>query len=286
MFRQTYKTTIRNLFRSGLFWFMVIILGGIAVYGGMQGFQIHYEFDSVTGTLKMIKDDSPLFVLGYETYIKKITSAVCTNVMSYAMPLITVLSTVLVLNRDYGDNFYEIEKCAGMKASSYLFGRIAALITVNFSLATIASFVSFHVYIISRGGLSTMGTLYYITDSSIRLMRLIVLIAFPTILFYIGVTYLLGCIFHSGLYSSIISICYVVFIALPNLILGGIIPQAYYDYLAPIPQKLEHYLYWYDTYGFNTNLSLKDATLAFLFMPSVFLLTLIVSYILIRKRDK
>jgi len=45
-------------------------------------------------------------------------------------------------------------------------------------------------------------------------------------------------------------------------------------------------LYWYDTYEFNTKLSLKDATLAFLFQPTIFFITLILSYVFVRKRDK
>ena len=284
MFRQTYKTTLKNLFRSGLFWFMLMILIGIAIHGGMEGFQLSTKIHPVTGAIKTVKDTSPEYVLSYPVYIKRIINSVLL-VMNYAMPLIAIVSTVLILNRDYGDNFYEIEKGAGISPAAYFFGRIAALITVNFSLVIIASLVSFHTYIITRGGVSSMGTLYYITDSSIRLMRIIVFIAFPSILFYVGVTFLFGCILHSGLSASIVSIAYIVFNRLQPRI-RGFIPPLYEDYFSPLPHKLTNYLYWYDTYSFNPNLSLKDAALAFLFQPAVFLLTLIVSYILIRKRDK
>jgi len=284
MFRQTYKATLKNLFRSGLFWFMVALLIGIVFYSGIEGFQLNTKIHPITGEIKMVKDNSPEYVLGYGVYIKRIIISVLL-VMNYAMPLIAVVSTVLILNRDYGDNFYEIEKGAGISPAAYFFGRIAALITVNFPLVVIASFISFHTYIITRGGISEMGALYYITDSSIRLMRIIVFIAFPSILFYVGVTFLFGCILHSGLSASIVSIAYIVFNRLQPRIRGIILPL-YEDYFSPLPHKLTNYLYWYDTYSFNPNLSLKDAALAFLFQPAVFLLTLIVSYILIRKRDK
>jgi len=286
MFRQTYKATLKNLFRSGLFWFMVAILGGIVIYNSTTAFQISYKPNPITGIVKPIMDTSPQYELHYGTYIKKIISAVCTDTMFYAMPIFTVVSTVLILNRDYGDNFYEIEKSSGISNITYLLGRIAALTTVNFSLVTIASFASFHIYIITRGGLSVVGLTYYITDSTVRLMRAIVFMAFPTILFYIGITFLFGCILRSGLYASIISLGYIMFYPLQKILIKGVLPQIYADYLSPIPDKLKDYLYWYDTYGFNTNLSYKEAILAFLFQPAVFLLTIVISYLFTRKRDK
>jgi len=263
---------------------MVALLIGIAFYSGIEGFQLNTKIHPITGEIKMVKDNSPEYVLGYGVYIKRIINSVLL-VMNYAMPLIAVVSTVLILNRDYGDNFYEIEKGAGISPAAYFFGRIAALITVNFPLVVIASFISFHTYIITRGGISEMGALYYITDSSIRLMRIIVLVAFPAILFYIGVTFLLGCLFRSGMSASIVSIAYIVFNKIqPRL--REFIPQLYEEYFSPLPNKLTTYLYWYDTYEFNTNLSLKDATLAFLFQPTIFFITLILSYVFVRKRDK
>lgn len=286
MFRQTYKSAIKNLFRSGLFWFAVFILIAIAVYEAMNGYKGISVSHPVTGATRMVMDTSPEFTMSYIVYIQRIANSVSADVMFYAMPLVTILTTVLVLNRDYGDNFYEIEKCVGIKASTYLLGRITALVTVDFTLTIIASFTAFHTYYFTRGGVSFMGIQYYIIDSSIRLIRYIVFIAFPIVLFYIGVTYLLGCVFRSGLYSSIISIGYAVFVTVQRTVLRFAVPDVYADYLAPRPQMLGDYLYWYDTYSFNPNLSLKDAALAFLFQPAVFLLTLIGSYILIRKRDK
>lgn len=287
MFRQTYKATIRNLFRSGLFWLIIAIFLGIVIYNAMNPFTGYSKTNPVTGAVKNVMDTSPEYVLGYDGYIQVIWNAVCAHVMYYALPCITVLSTVLILNRDYGDNFYEIEKSSGIRTTAYLLGRITALITVNFTLVIIASFIAFHSYIISRGGLSIMGTMYYITDSSIRLMRIIVLVAFPNILFYIGATYLLGCVFKSGLYSSILSMGYVMFYAFQGYYMKGLIPQSYIDYFSPLPQKLTRYLYWYDTFAApKLSGSQQDATLAFLFQPAVFLITLITSYILIRKRNK
>ena len=134
MFSSVYKTTLKNLFRSLIFWLAAAFVIGVTVYEFSKG---HYgEYDHTLN--EMIYDTDPRFVLSYIHYKSLMQNVCISDVMYYAMPIFTVISTVLVLNRDYGDQFFEIEKASGVKAITYTGGRLAALVTVNFALAAIA----------------------------------------------------------------------------------------------------------------------------------------------------
>jgi len=290
MFWQTYKTTIKNLLRSGVFWFTLLIVTGIAVFEGLDTFGGGTLINSATGAMKSVTDKSPLFVLGYSTYLKRIINTIGGAII-YPIPLAVIVSTALVLNRDYGDNFYEIEKSSGIRPSAYMFGRVSALITINFIPAIIYTFVSFHTCIISRNGVRIMGLGYYVIDSTVRLMRVMIFVLFPAILFYIGTTLLLGCIFRSGLYSSVISVGYVVFFLASGTVLRGAIPAVYAEYLSPYPQKLMFYMYYYDTSNFEYtlkqhNTSFYEAAFCVLFLVGVAALFTAISYLFTRKRNR
>ena len=118
MFRQTYKNTIKNLLRSPVFWFILIVLVFTVMYDEYTG---HFGGDT-----------DPTFVLSYQNFVQTMTNITCAAILFYPLPIFTTFTVVLILNRDYGDKFYEIEKCGGLRPSTYILGRLAALVSVNF----------------------------------------------------------------------------------------------------------------------------------------------------------
>ena len=287
MFWQIYKTTKKNILRSGTFWMLLVVFVYITFDIIIHHWYSYYSFEY----REMIIDTDPRFVLDFETYVKTTYNVVLGKLNFFLMPLFACVSTVLVLNRDYGDNFYEIEKGAGVKPGMYLLGRIVALVTLNFAIAVIAAFGFFHLYMFTRGGIPSMDLWTYITDSTIRIMRNIVFYAMPGILFYIGFTYFLGCFLRNETATAFISIGYALFYATSVMMLRIKIPQVYFDYLSPSPSKLGHYLYAYDSDQFNSittmmNTDLGKATLCVCILVGLFIFYSVISYLRTCKRDR
>jgi len=291
MFWQTYKTTIKNLFRSVTFWLLLMVFSGIVIsesLGVSHGISL---FDENGKFVEFVYDNDPKFILSYGIYIKRIINTVKATIMLYAMPMFTVISVVLILNRDYGDSFYEIEKSTGHKPSTYLFGRLSALVTVNFILAMLASFVALHLYVFTRGGVAHMEFLKYMIDSTARMMRVIACVAWPTILFYIGITYFFGSLFKSGKVSAVVSLTHVMASYFINAFAGRIfVPKVYTDYFSTQPQKLFWYLYHYDTSSFEEtimaqNTNFEKAAFCVVFLIAVGGLFSVFSCFLVRKRE-
>lgn len=286
MFLSTYKTTLKNLFRAPIFWFMAVMIIVVAFRKASTGFTETYNFALNT----MISDKDPRFLVSYGTYIKYVMNACITDVMRFAVPIFTIVSTVLVLNRDYGDNFYEIEKGANINPAKYLFGRIAALITVCFPVTVIGIFFNFHYYILSRGGLG-WSMIRYITDSTVRVGRAIIFIAFPSVLMYIGLTYFIGCLFKSGHIASMFSLAYMTVFVLSDTFLMMRFPSIYNDYLAPLPKKVVWYFWGYDTSDFEGILEMQDTSLSkvilcLTLLIGTFILCSVGSFLFTRKRDR
>ena len=98
MFLTTYKNTLKNLIRSTTFWLLVAVLAIVVIQGVNEGFYL--------------VDTEPDFVLTYQMYIQSIINSLASKLLMYALPIFAVITVVLVLNRDYGDKFFEIEKAA------------------------------------------------------------------------------------------------------------------------------------------------------------------------------
>lgn len=288
MFRQTYKATIRNLFRSGLFWIILLVLFGIAGYESLSstsGYTIHDGH----GGVKLIRDTSPEYVLGYSDYIQLFVNSIRSNVMFFAMPIVAVVSTVTILIHDHEDKFFEIEKSSGVTPFVYVIGRLSALFTINILVTTLICFFTFHFSVFSRGGPNFMGMGYYIIDSCVRLLRPIVFIALPTVFFYIGITYCLGSIFKSGILASFFSIGYIIFYCLVSYTNNMLLPQEYFEIFSPTPSGISYYLLCYDTAFFKTitamhGVDFNDAAFSVVFLVSITILTIFISYFSHRKR--
>ena len=290
MFRQVYKTTLKNLFRTGLFWLVVAVIVVVQFYDVFSPSYGVTKIHPTTGAYIMVSDTDPNYRMTFETYMKS-TSNCPSAVMRYAVPVVAILAVVLILNRDYGDNFYEIEKGAGMRPSAYLLGRFAAILTVVFSFAFIITLVRFHSYFALRSPIREMGTVFYITDSTVRLLRHVVFRLFPPVVLYVGMTFFFGCISRSGIVASLCSLAYMVVYMLQSNVLRWVTPELYNDYFSPVPDKLEMYLYQYDSYDFEYlvryfNTSLEKAALCVLFLVGVGAFLMLISYIATRRRNR
>lgn len=286
MFLITYKATVKNLFRSVTFWLALSVMVLVALEKVLSYSYGYYSME----LNETIYDNDPRFVLHYSTYIKHCFNSLGT-LLSYATPLFAAISTVLILNRDYGDNFYEIEKASGGRPSTYLRGRIGALATVNFAITLLINFVFFHIFVFTRGGVSQMGLGEYFIDSTWRILFMNVTRALPCILFFIGLTYMLGALFKSGIPAAIGGMGYAIFAFVAYMVLRlqmeGL--RFYFDYLSPIPNKLNMYVYMFGTEGFesfvqNQETSLLKALFCIGFMAGCGLLFSLISNFCVRKR--
>lgn len=286
MFRQTYKSTLKNIVRSKLFIFILLVSFGVIVYTKLSQSGSTIIFNSV-GEMKTITKTDPRFAINYGSYIKYITNSVRATVSSYVGPLGAIVSTLIVLERELNDNFFEIEKSHGIISSKYAISKLLALITVNFTFVTVASLFIFHFYILMFGGVKMVGWEYYLIDSSIRLMRALVIFAFPCSLIYISVTYMAGTLIKSVPISAVASIAYLLFNLSSQM--KAIIPETYFNYLTPLPLKAVQYFQWYDAYDFDNIIAMHEVTsgqvsLCYAWFAVLILTCIIVSCIAVKKR--
>lgn len=280
------------MFRAPIFWLILGFLLFIAFHKILQS-----SFGVFNYTLgESILANDPRFVADYEVYIKVAANSAFYFMYTSYMPLFTVVSTVLILNRDYSDNFYEIEKAAGIKPLVYFFGRLAAIITVNFVFIFILAMLNFHLWFFIRGGVEYLDIGEYLIDSFPRVMRNIIFVGWPCILMYICVTYFWGCTFSSGTLAAILSFSLI----LVNTLLSSYSMRFseeffkfYRDYLSHTPYKVSMYFYWFDTQGHESfiksteiDTSIKKVLICIAIFLVSSLVYITISYIRTRKRDK
>ena len=216
MFVSTYRVAFKNLIRSTTFWLVLAVLLINTVHESLEGFYAD--------------DDAPGMVLSYVEYIPCIVNSVCSHFLMYAMPIFTVITTVLVINRDYGDHFFEIEKASGVRLSAYVSGRVCVLVTVNLITLFAMNLADVHLYVFTRGGVVDMGLGEYFLDSFVRVLRADVFVAMPCLVFYIGVTYLIGTLFKNGMIASVAGFGYTLFFYIAFLMYRFRIAAEYFDY--------------------------------------------------------
>ena len=297
MFLSTYKTTIKNLFRSPLFWFITILIFMMV---------LRRPFSAPTVYLSTLKETIPggdaRIIINYKHIIKQAANSAA-PLMAYAFPIFTITSVVLILNRDYGDNFYEIEKAADIKPAVYLFGRLSALITVNFLFILICALINFYLFFIihANGGvewgrIESIDMELFVSESIPRILRNVVYIAWPCTLMYISLTYCVGSIFKNGIPAALTSLSYVLFARI--FVIYGMrteegIAEFYKQYLQPVPLKLLNYFYWFDTpeheriiNAFEVKTSIEKALICIAIFLVCSIVYVTVSYIRTRKRDR
>lgn len=291
MFLATYKTTLKNIVRAPTFWFLLFLFVLKLTETVPNPSSEFYDPE----LKEWITETDPRFVLGLGTFTKR-TSQSVSSMMSELIPFFTAVTTVLVLNRDYGDSFYEIEKAAGIKPRHYLLGRLLALGTLLVVISVVVCFTFFHTYILMRGGVPSLDWVTYFTASAVRLLRYFIFTAIPTILFYVAFTYCIGALFRSGIPAAVVSIGYVVLNTVVYKRLRFRMNPFYFDYLAPSPQQLEEYFYSInrDLIGqtevdgllkmLDTNL--EKAVLCICYLAGLTLIYSTIAYIFTRGRDR
>lgn len=282
MFFTTCKNTLKNLTRTTTFWLILSVMIIVAVEhatGACYGMYMP-EYDEV------IMDTDPRFVLEYQRYIIHITNSLA-NLLSYAIPIFAVVTTVIIAQRDFNDNFFEIEKSMNVKYFKYLIGRILTIFIVNCFFVTICSFFSLHLYVFLRNGVEGMEIWEYLCDSTIRLLRANLFRSYPCIALYVTLTYGVATIFKNSVLSAVVGLGYMI----TNLIvrLYAITDESLYvNYFSPTPLKVMHYLYYYDTEWFGQISIIETSPLEVTMCLSLVLLLAtvfaLISYLCIRKR--
>jgi len=90
--------------------------------------------------------------LHQEELLQMLDNTVNAGFMMYQISICIIIVVTLVLNRNHGDQFYEIEKAAGASPIRYTLGRISALMTIGLVTLDIFAFVTLHALLIGSGG--------------------------------------------------------------------------------------------------------------------------------------
>ena len=251
MFRITYITTLKNILRSFLFWISFVLVIFIVVSSAAKGFTGYVVVDENDRIVETVMDTDSEFKLEFQTYILTILNGLKAWVMSYALPLISIITVMIVLNRDYDDGFFEIEKANAISLSKYFFGRLLAILTVVLSVCLISCFGAVYYYYYTRGGLPEFTLISFVSDSFVRIIRVILFAVVPGVLIYLGLTLLIGNLSRNGFFGMIASSGYLMFIYASNYFLRYKLPQDYFDYYVPASDKLYQYWSFYGTEWFN-----------------------------------
>lgn len=279
MWLATYKNTLKNILRSGTFWLMVCVLLTVAVHGGIAGYYVG--------------DDEPGVRVSYHDFVEVIANSGISTLALYALPLVAIVVTLLVLSRDYGDDFFEIEKASGLRYLPYVAGRLAAVATVVTVCMLVSHAVCLHLYVLTRGGVPKLTPTKYLCESVVRMLRFDFCVILPELLFYLTMTYLLGVFLKKGYATASVSCVlmlsyYYVSVTYRYRYISEFM-TLFFDYYSPMPGKLRLYFQLFDTENYKFafqvfDLTAADAVIGIVFLIGSSLLFSIVSYLRIRRR--
>jgi len=283
---KTFRATVKTIIRSPLIWAAMALLFGVGVYFSLiiNTGQIDIK------TYEMVWDTDPRFVFSYKMYIQKVLNTLmAAPLMWFSAPAFCVIVTGVLLTRDWRDNFFEIERSAGVKPYQYLLGRFFAVLLFVTLLTLLTAFTAFHTYFLSRGGVSFLTPAEYFFDSSIRILRAFFMATFPGILIFVSFTFALSSIMKSGLAGTIGGLGLVIFKYLSQGILQNRLPGFYHNYLSPTSANLYRYWSFYDTEWFYEKTEHNPFTThqMLLCLSCLYLISVIcigVSYLCVKKR--
>jgi hypothetical protein len=235
-------------------------------------------------------DDDPNFVINYKDYVQCIINSLAGKLLMYALPIFAVITVVLVLNRDYGDKFFEIEKAANVKPASYLYGRLSALISINFVVLLLSNLLCMYLYVYTRGGVEGLTAWKVISETFIRVLRVDIFVGMPSLIFYIGLTYFAGAIFKNGIPAAIVGLGYSLGFYAAYLMLRFRISEDYFNYFSPIPKKLRQFFHYYDTEWFEDMItrqktSVNHVVFCIALLTGAAVIFSMISYLKVRKRN-
>lgn len=285
MFKTIVVTTNRNLFRSITFRLSLIILSVVAIVTALRGFHGTYDMS----LNELIMDTDPRYVLKYDIFIQWLNNSV-TSLLLYIVPFFSIIATVIILIRDYKDDFFEIEKAAGIKPFQYIFVRLLTLISIIYILSAVMNYFQVNLYVYTRGGVQGMDMKDYLVESFVRLTRIEFTRILPCITFYVCLTYLFGSFSRSAILSASLCMAYAITnyaVVLYSVAESGI----FLNYLSHTARKLQNYMHVYDTEKFEsfvtlTNTSSTDAALCISFLIGCGILFAGLCYVLVRKREQ
>ena len=277
MFRAVFRNTLKTLFRSTTFWLILAVFGVIMIRWGLTPHVMYTE------------GYEPLQI-SFSDFASEVITAVYAG-LNYPLSVFTVVATALVLNRDYGDQFFEIEKAAGIKPSWYLLGRMSAVAFVAFAAQWILGFIELQLAVFNRGGLEGYSFLRYLGLSAFRWTYVNLCIALPNILFYIGLVYLIGTLLRNGIGAAINGFAYIM-LSYDAFFRFRYEPKAeiYVGYINPLTEKLQHYFLflgredeerWFSAFG----TSFGKAALCICFFVGVCVCCSLISCVRLRKRE-
>ena len=287
MFWATYKNNTKALFRSRSFYIILFLVIGVSIYDAIGNYYAVFDME----LMELIWDTDPRFVLSFEQYREHIQNACIAGIMWYALPLLAVISTALILARDWGDRFFEIEKAAGGRPLSYVAARLCSILTVNVAVMLFAMMLSFYWFVFTRGGVDGMGVFAMLGDSLPRILKFAFLMGLPCVLMYVGLTYAVGNLLKNGIAGAVAGMGYIIAFYVGYLMLsnGGQF-ALYFAYLSPIPHMTRYYLAALDrgnpaSFMEMMNTSIEKAAIGIAVLVGAALLYCAVSYWRVRRRE-
>ncbi len=243
MFYNVYKTTIKTIFRSRTAWLalaLIVIVLGADVMKGHYGY-----FDMTLG--EMIYDTDPRYILQFDTYRENVLqNTACATIMLYPLPLFAVICTLVVLLRDYGDRYFEIEKAGNVRPICYYLARLLGIMSMVMVVALGATLLGIYWYVFSRGGVAEHSAWEIISDTFARVWKYVLGLMLPVLLALVSATLCLGNLFRSSLVATLISLAYIAANYLYCYV-GNITGwQPYFQYLSATPSKLRWVIAAYD----------------------------------------
>ncbi len=191
------------------FWISVLMLVGIAFFYVQKQVSVHWQ------SYEQAQANAPDFVipehLTQGEVLQRIDNTVNAGFMMYQISIFAIILVTLVLNRNHGDQFYEIEKAAGVSPLRYTLGRIAAVMTISLVTLEIFAFFSLQAIIIGSGGVEGQSVLQTVAATFPRMTWIVLGVGIPHLCFYVGLTYLFGTLFKNGLVGAVAGFVYDIF---------------------------------------------------------------------------
>lgn len=256
--RAAASATLKTIVRSATFWLMLAVLLAVTVGGVWEGY---FNGDRADG-----------IVITVQNYVQVVSNCGAGTLLIFCMPLFAIVTVTIIQSRDYGDRFFEIEKAAGQKPSRYVFVRFLTLIVLNAAVLILFHAICLHLYIGTRGGVEGMTIGEYLADAAVRQLRFDLAVGVPCIVFYIGIAFLFGSLFASKAAGAAGAIGYLVVYNVTDLFFRWEMGEFFFDYLAPIPNKLRFFVHYYDTPWFESTVGYFDVTPTDVVLCEAFLL--------------
>lgn len=164
-----------------------------------------------------------------------------------AIPFVSIVLTLLILNRDYNDNFYEIENAANVKLIAYFLGRMFGIAAAFQCIHYIFAAVMTNISVIRWGGVEGMSFGSYLLDMISGGLLHEITEVLPCVLFYASLTYAFASLFRNNFVGGIVGFLHFIsYRFLPgSWKLKGIWRTAvefYIDYMCQSPGKLVAYI--------------------------------------------